>query len=201
MLGVLVEVRGRGTRWFKGSLRIRVAVLATTLAATPAEATPGSTSGVLRHTQAQITLKPPHRASHRADEVENVVLVACRDQLPKQAILLACISRRLNKPQIHFRTLPLKPPHARQAGNEVGLETWCKQTQRRSSDRLDRPYSQQADPFRAGAEPSLASHSVTCRSGRMFSDVGRRRVDRSDRDLRYRNDALSAYVTRLTRFR
>src|SRR5215207_1560363 len=34
----------------------------------------------------------PIRASHRADQVENVVLVACRDQLAKQAILLACIS-------------------------------------------------------------------------------------------------------------
>jgi hypothetical protein len=46
------------------------------------------------------------------------------------------LSGRLNKPQIRFRTLPLKPPLARQAGNEVGLETWCEQTQRRPSDRL-----------------------------------------------------------------
>ena len=30
---------------------------------------------------------PPHGASHRADQVENVVLIACRDQLPKEAIL------------------------------------------------------------------------------------------------------------------
>jgi hypothetical protein len=31
-------------------------------------------------------------ALHRADEVENVVLVPCRDQSAKQAIVLACIS-------------------------------------------------------------------------------------------------------------
>ena len=66
--------------------------LAFPLAAAPAEATPDSTSAVLRHSQAQITRKPPHRASHRADEVENVFLISCRDQLAKQAILLACIS-------------------------------------------------------------------------------------------------------------
>jgi hypothetical protein len=65
------------------------------------------------------------------------------------------LSGRLNKPQLHFRTLALKPPLARQAGNEVGLDTWREQTQRMPSDRLDRPYSQQADPFRAGAEPSF----------------------------------------------
>ena len=61
------------------------AVSATTPAAIPAEATTESTSAVLRHSQVQITLKPPHRASHRADEVENVVLIACCDQLAKQA--------------------------------------------------------------------------------------------------------------------
>ena len=59
-----------------------------TLAATPAEATPNSTSAVLGHSQVQIT----REASHRADEVENVVLVACRDQLPKQAELLTRLS-------------------------------------------------------------------------------------------------------------
>jgi hypothetical protein len=40
------------------------------------------------HRQVQIT----REASHRADEVENVVLVPCRDQSAKQAIVLACIS-------------------------------------------------------------------------------------------------------------
>ena len=49
------------------------------------------------------------------------------------------LSGRLNKPQLHFRTLALKPPPAPQAGNEVGLETWREQTQRMPSDRLDRP--------------------------------------------------------------
>jgi hypothetical protein len=52
--------------------------------ATPAEATPESTSavlGALAGTDHPRSL--PHRASHRADEVENVVLVACIDQLPK----------------------------------------------------------------------------------------------------------------------
>ena len=59
------------------------------LAATPAEATPDLTSAVLRASAGADHPRSPHRASHRADEVENVVLVACCDQLPKQAILLA----------------------------------------------------------------------------------------------------------------
>jgi hypothetical protein len=46
-----------------GSLRTGVRCFGT-----PAEATPDSTSAVSRHTQAQIPLKPPHRASHGADE-------------------------------------------------------------------------------------------------------------------------------------
>jgi hypothetical protein len=62
-----------------------------TLAATPTEATPDSTSAVLRPTPAQI-LKPPHRALHRADQVQNVVLVPCRNQLAKQPILLTRLS-------------------------------------------------------------------------------------------------------------
>ena len=57
------------------------AVSATTLAAIPAEATPNSTSAVLRHTQVQFIRGKP---LHGADEVENVVLILCRDQLPKQ---------------------------------------------------------------------------------------------------------------------
>jgi hypothetical protein len=40
------------------------------------------------HRQVQII----REALHRADQVQNAVLVPCRDQLPKQAILLACIS-------------------------------------------------------------------------------------------------------------
>ena len=75
-----------------------------TLAAIPAEATPDSTSAVLRHTQAQITLEAAPR--HRADEVENVFLIPCRDQLAKQAILLACISPNL----LHLgRVVPVLP--------------------------------------------------------------------------------------------
>ena len=45
------------------------AVSATTLAAIPAEATPDSTSAVLRHTQAHITPTSGTPASYRADEV------------------------------------------------------------------------------------------------------------------------------------
>jgi hypothetical protein len=57
-------------------------VAAITPAATPIEATPEPTSAVLTHSQVQITEKPPHPASHQADEVENLVFVACRNQLP-----------------------------------------------------------------------------------------------------------------------
>jgi hypothetical protein len=64
------------------------------------------------------------------------------------------LSGRL-KPQLHFRTVAPKPPPARQAG-EVGLETWRGQTQRTPSDRLDRPYSQQA-------ETASRSHACTAR--------------------------------------
>ena len=45
------------------------AVSATTLAAIPAEATPDSTSAVLRHPQVQITPTSRPPASYRADEV------------------------------------------------------------------------------------------------------------------------------------
>src|SRR5215207_5666702 len=57
-----------------------------------AEATPKSTSAVFGTRRHRSPQKPTHRASHRADEVENVVLVPCRDHLAKQVILLACIS-------------------------------------------------------------------------------------------------------------
>jgi hypothetical protein len=42
---------------------------------------------------------------HRADQVQNVVLVPCRDQLPKQAILLACISPH----SLWTQDMPKKP--------------------------------------------------------------------------------------------
>ena len=59
------------------------AVSATTVAGAPAEATPKSTSAVLRNPQVQITRQAAASASHRTDQVENVVLLACIDQLPK----------------------------------------------------------------------------------------------------------------------
>jgi hypothetical protein len=61
------------------------------------------------HGMYRITLKPPHRASHRADEVENVVLVAC---LPKQAILLACISPHSLRLGRVVPVLPVRPAGA-----------------------------------------------------------------------------------------
>src|SRR5215207_11269424 len=60
-----------------------------------AEATPEATSAVLRHTQAQFIREKLPRALHCADEVEKVVLVLCRDQLPKQLQLLARLSPHL----------------------------------------------------------------------------------------------------------
>ena len=78
----------RGIAIGPGCPRTRVRCFGSTLAATPAEATPDSTSAVLGHSQVQIT----REASHRADEVENIVLVACRDQLPKHAKLLTRLS-------------------------------------------------------------------------------------------------------------
>jgi hypothetical protein len=71
------------------------AVSATPLAATPAEATPESTSAVLEHSQVQITRQAAASASHGADQVENVVLIPCRDQLPKQLQLLTRLSPHL----------------------------------------------------------------------------------------------------------
>jgi len=85
-----------------------------TLAATPAEATPDSTSAVLGHSQVQIT----REASHRADEVENVVLVACRDQLPKHAELLTRLSPHSLRLGRVVPVLPVGPAGSLQA-------FWC----------------------------------------------------------------------------
>jgi len=53
-------------------------------AAAPAEATPESTSAVLEDSHVQFIREAPQRALHRADQVENIVLVPCRDQLAKR---------------------------------------------------------------------------------------------------------------------
>jgi hypothetical protein len=90
----------------------------------PAKATPDSTSAVLRHTQAQITRQAAASASHRADEGENVVLIPCRDQLAKQAILLACISPHSLRLGRVVPVLPVGPPAARQplSGARAGAQ-------------------------------------------------------------------------------
>src|SRR5215212_10221937 len=59
-----------------------------------------------------------------ADEVENLVLVARRDQLPKQPILLACISPHSLRLGRVVPVLPVGPPAARQSlsGTRAGAQ-------------------------------------------------------------------------------
>jgi hypothetical protein len=72
------------------------------------------------HRQGQIT----RAASHRADEVENVVLVPCRDQLPKQAIMLACISPHSLRLGRVVPVLPVGPARPLQTFGSARPRAW-----------------------------------------------------------------------------